>query len=192
MSENLNNALNVKFIDIYSIMEFYGPYIRNCDEDYFTKFEELKKKHSQKDIVLIEDRRKNSKGEYGVFSWTTYTNVADSIAKFLLINTGFIEDCGRVAVMRYDAPYTYFDFDDEHDHEYDLAKILKDYFSRELGLIVFGCNYVFSGNESRVKIDDDNAIVRTCEFGRIYNELLHSFVEYNFTGNTYNRSVYIE
>ena len=166
-------------IDIYSIME-QGPYVRTCDDDYFIKFEEFEKKNKQKDIALIEDYRLNSKGEYGVFSWTTYTNMARSIARFLLLNTEFLKNCGTLASIRYNAPYTYFDYDVEQE----LSEIIKNYLSGELEGIVLGCHRLFSVINSQEKINVIS-LERIYEFINMYRALVYLFVDHIFTGDTY-------
>ena len=189
MSEKLNDVLKGSLIDIYSIME-QGPYVRTIDEDYLIKFEEFEKKNKQKDTALIEDFRKNSKGEYGVYSWTTYTNMANSIAKFLLANTSFLDDCGYLAMKRYNVPHTYFDYDVEYNYEQELTPLIKKYFSRELENIVYSCNYLFSVVNFRVEIDV-TALERIYDFINMYRALVFLFDEYLFAGNIHKDSQFL-
>lgn len=175
--------LKGNLLDIYSIME-QGPYVRTIDDDYFSKFEVFEKSNKSNDIVLIEDHRKNSKGEYGVFSWTTYSNIAKSLAKFLLINTGFLENCGTLASIRYNVPYTYFDYNVEYDYEHELTKVIKKYFSKELEEIVYGFNSLFNVINSQEKINV-LSLERIYEFINLYRALVYLFVDHIFAGDTY-------
>lgn len=189
MSEKLYGVVKCCLLDIYSIME-QGPYVRTCDEDYFVKFEEFEKKNKQKDIALIEDFRKNSKGEYGVYSWTTYTNMANSIVKFLLLNTNFLKDCGSLAAIQYNAPHTYFNFDVEYDYEQELTRLIKDYFSRDLEDIVYDCHRLFSVVNSQEEINV-LSLERIYDFINMYRALVYLFVDFIFTEGDYKGSIFL-
>lgn len=173
MSEKLNDVMKGSLLDIYSIMENEGPYVRSCDEGFFTKFEEFEKKYNQKNILLIKDYRGISKGEHRVYAWTTYANMVKSIAKFLLLNTGFLDDCVKWASIRYDIPCIEFDF----DVEYKLAFLLKNHYSNNLVTLVYGCSCLYN---SQVELDSDG-ILNLYDFLQTYNELVYMIVDYTYT-----------